>query len=137
MREILFRGKSIADNMDGSPHEKGEWVFGNLIKEDNMIVGEFAEVHEDYAHLEWWCPVDPSTIGQYTGLKDKNGTKIFEGDIVTDNGDGKYLIKWINGCMCLSNMCSGIVASYTTISHLKTDARVEVVGNIHDKEIVE
>ena len=69
MREILFRGKR-ADN--------GEWVEGTLYqigKEQNpfiMLVNRCAESHE----------VDPATVGQYTGLTDKNGTKIFEGDIV-------------------------------------------------------
>ena len=59
MREILFRGKR-ADN--------GEWVYGSLITERNLI--------------------DDETVGQFTGLTDKNGTKIFEGDILRLCGDG-------------------------------------------------
>ena len=63
MRDILFRGKRI---------DNGEWVYGNLIRRN--VCGE-----------EW--EVIPETVGQYTGLDDKYGGKIFGGDIVMVNGD--------------------------------------------------
>ena len=76
MREILFRGKLKVDNGE---HKKGDWVFGDLVrikdgeKTSTMIYG-FGEV-------------DPGTVGQDTGLTDKNGKKIFNGDIIkSDNG---------------------------------------------------
>lgn len=83
MREILFRGKDP---------ESGEWYYGYYVKRNDGDRGSL--ILEDY-FLESYEIVKPETVGQYTGLSDKNGVKIFEGDILQGNeypyySDGKY-----------------------------------------------
>ena len=107
MREILFRGK----------RKKGDkrWVEGNLL---HGYFG-FGITNRYYAGSSF--EVVPETVGQYTGLTDKNGKKIFEGDIVKISNDEIFEVKYEDG-----GFTAGLFLGDWDYGH------VEVIGNIYD-----
>ena len=118
MREILFRGKS---------RNTGKWYQGDLV-----TVAHKRFIDDDIVKER----VIPETVGQYTGLTDKNGTKIFEGDIVKVQDDilGSPFCDGITGKIVYDECAFFIEPENPMNSQWLYDecAEYEVIGNIHD-----
>ena len=128
-RDILFRGKQVS-NCD--------WIEGYVFPQ--CIDGGYAPLcittepicANDYSEiLGNWAVVDSSTVGQYTGLTDKNGKKIFEGDIIQGiyNLTGELIIGYVEYYQQATRYS---VHSNDNIVGLYQCRNIKVIGNIHD-----
>lgn len=123
-REIKFRGKRL---------DNGKWMVGDL---NHLVDG----VYISNDHGSNMARVYPDTVGQYTGLKDKNGKEIYNGDILAHDGNPMgYVVDGVRGyCFDVVFFFPGrpeIKASwalYGTVVH-DFNGDVEIIGNIHDK----
>ena len=121
MREILFRGKRL---------DNGEWITGNLFVSDTdgrtyILAGS------RIVTIEW--EVDPSTVGQYTGMKDKNGKKVFEGDIVRKTNEGRHPEIFIANIRTCFYTIEEVY--YSPFEHFTESCEYEIIGNIHDNKL--
>lgn len=134
-REVIFRGKLS---------HSGAWVFGSLLKIDsNYHIVTESDMCEDGHHIRQesdtptW--VDSDTVGQFTGLVDTNGVKVFEGDIVevydfTSAYASKYrgVVRMYRGSWCVEHEDFGTVFHPSLFFDDFADRKTKVIGNIHD-----
>lgn len=127
MREVLFRGKRT---------DTGEWIEGHYLNRsnDNEDIHCIMEKYPATAGKR----VTPETVGQFTGLLDKNGQKVFEGDIMAyQKSDGTEDIEGVVAYGKFNcSRCSGVYGWYITdcgdIRNLDGTPWLRVCGNIHD-----
>ena len=127
MREILFRGKRI---------DNGEWVYGSLVIQSGEWLDKdekAPDVYFIYGKRGEIYLVDSSTVGQYTGVNDKNGKGIFEGDIVK-NYFSKRFDPIVGRVAFDSHYCRLRLYSITggSESGFYRGCVYEVIGNIYD-----
>ena len=123
-RPIKFRGKSIFDE---------GWLYGDLVHSSDMM--RYAILVNDKNCYDE-CEVIPSTISQFTGLYDKNGKEIYEGDIILYGGSIQHEVMFRHGAFGYL-IYGGEFISYAgntnfTFNPLNRSKKHEVIGNIHD-----
>lgn len=131
MREIKFRGKRL---------DNGEWVYGNLVKypkTEKWVPQSEIWFFDDEGGGEHYYIVNPTTVGQFTGLYDKDGNEIYEGDIckysyinpmTREERTFVWKVEWSNGAYWLHSIDDSLQDTLLWIQHKE----IEVIGNIYE-----
>ena len=119
MREILYRGKKV---------DNSEWVAGYL----NGWVTDNKQVYAIITPEEV-CIVIPETVGQYTGINDKNNKEIFEGDVLKHSSEVVKIVVYNSDNACFEMVFPNRVGFKDNLRYF-TEREGEIIGNIHDNK---
>lgn len=129
MRTIKFRGYGIVEK---------KWFYGNLVEGNAGRYITDAYYEEGQGDMIRYDPIQTKTIGQFTGLVDKNGKKIYEGDIIKGKGNFVGIVTWNSKSYFYINQYYNSDIDQepdcSSLGYMLTVTELYVIGNVYDNE---